>query len=411
MLDATEDLKGSTITQFTTYLTKSGRQEILDHTNPITEENLLPLLQDFEVFAKTHEPDGTPSEEPEEITEDALFSAEKFSTSTVSTLLDEYIIDVIDYTNYYKYFLPGDETVDDVDGDVEYESNNFIVARAEDTPNTPDDELLQKLENDRERLVDDYYAQEVVDLAIMQGPQDININLLLNSFYTSPSLLSKGLVGGLPSTYVSTLIGLGTAVILIAIIVSILYRVPGVFFGLSFIATAVLTVTSYFGMTFEFGVNTIFGLVAGSVVSLFASAMIIKKIRDIFASGSSIKYAVTTGYININRNVLDVYIVGILIGITFTFFSTNVNQEFGITLMVYTFIGYLLNYVLVFILNYFLSNNITNRFRFLFFSKKDIELNDTNKTTATIVATETKLDLLMNKILKFRLINYKVFIY
>ncbi len=145
------------------------------------------------------------------------------------------------------------------------------------------------------------------------------------------------------------LIVLSAIILLVGIIVSIIYRVPGIFSflfaGLTF--TGSLAFFNIFGFTFSF--FSFMGLIIGTFLSFLIPFYIFKNFRKEINEGSSIYGAYIKTIKKYWKLALDTHIVPLLIAFSFLFFGKNNLVDFGALLTISTFLSLILSCVLLFV--------------------------------------------------------------
>lgn len=211
------------------------------------------------------------------------------------------------------------------------------------------------------------------------------------------------------------LICLSAVILLVGIVVSVLYRIPGV---LSFLFTA-LTFTgsiaffNLFGFTFSF--FSFIGLLFGTVISFLTPLFVFRNFKKEILEGSSIFGAFVKTMKKYWKLSLDVHVVSILISFSFLFFGKNQIIDFGAVLTISTFLSLILSGVLFFlcisliisIFNYlspksFMTNSLFLKMKKFTQSISDISTADFNniesKNLLSKISHKTKWGSFYNKI-------------
>lgn len=194
------------------------------------------------------------------------------------------------------------------------------------------------------------------------------------------------------SATLSTFIVLLTIVLLIGLIVSILYRIPGMMaFGFMTLAASITTF-AMFAAGFELSVGMLMGLIVTVCLATFSIVNFFERIKKQIALTYDMNVSLKRGFMSSILSCLDLHIIIILFGIVLVYFGPSALVSAGVALV----IGALLSFGLVFILLFgcmalmFMNQPLANSFNmFVYkrkaivdkFAKKATQFDDLNKMT------------------------------
>ena len=146
--------------------------------------------------------------------------------------------------------------------------------------------------------------------------------------------------------YEASLLAIGIVILIIAIVVSVLYRVPGIFGAMSVVSAAVLSASLFVVLNINFSIPAILGILISILASLFSVFVIMERMRknakekvSVFDSiGQVIKRSLFT--------VLDVNMVVLVFGLCLVFFGQSELIDFGLSLIVVALVTLVCSYLL-----------------------------------------------------------------
>ncbi len=145
------------------------------------------------------------------------------------------------------------------------------------------------------------------------------------------------------------LISLSAIILIVGIIVSILYRIPG-FFSFLFSAltfTGSIAFFNLFGFTFSF--FSFIGLLFGTALSFLTPFFVFRNFKKEIKEGSSIYGAFVKTMKKYWKLSLDIHVVSILASFSFLFFGSNQIVDFGAVLTISSFLSLVLSGVAFFL--------------------------------------------------------------
>jgi len=382
----------------------------------VTEANLMTILYDFynsEVFApnnsyKVDIASGTPSNKQYSTSIINGWYFLESDNTDLSSLFGTSLYGMIDYRNYKNYFFDDNNVViQNADEPIlEFNDNSIRIK-----PNSKVDSINISPTTLRNKLIEtripiDYgnYSRNLVLLfdeyqAInaWSGPiykPDTDTQILtdeanqrkekISNLFSSNTLLSFS--GSNISTLGLTFIGLSAfdffifsliiLILTIGIIISVLYRFPGFIsfiMGASAFGFSILFF-NLFGLTFNFYVYA--ALFVAAFINFFIPLLLFKNVKKEVKQGSMIAPAFQKSMFKYSKMFVDIYIVEIIIALSFFFFATSQISSFGAMLVVNALVSLLINYVLLYLLLIILIRVYSSKINFLFASKRTLSIND-----------------------------------
>ena len=169
------------------------------------------------------------------------------------------------------------------------------------------------------------------------------------------------------SAYNSMFLAIGIILLLVGIIVSILYRIPGLFASLAMASAVTFTTGILTLLSFNFSFGLFLGITFITILSLASILLILERCRKRFIEK---KPAFEAGVGSIRKtliSIIDIHIGAILIAIGLVFLGTNDLRDFGFAIIVGSVTSFL-SVIAFFILNFYLFvSDIKNRSIKLYF--------------------------------------------
>lgn len=262
-------------------------------------------------------------------------STDPNANSNLTSIVDNYILGTIDYNNYNNWFpdaaIIGETSSDDdsstttntTSGTSQVSSISF---QPENGTTSERDDFLYQFHNtvvplrmfpnilNAEGLQSSTYYNEAIGTAWIQQPY------LANSVTTL-------------SSYEATFLASGVILLLIAIIVSLLYRVPGVFGAFSIISTFVLSASLLVLLNINFSLPAVLGLFVGLLISIASISVFMERVRRYFAQRNSVFDSLQTGLKKTMMTIVDFNVSAILFGLAMFFLGANEIVDFGLVLI------------------------------------------------------------------------------
>ncbi|WP_027119557.1 MPN396 family protein [[Mycoplasma] testudinis] len=160
----------------------------------------------------------------------------------------------------------------------------------------------------------------------------------------------------------SSLIALGVVLLAVGIIVSILYKVPGIFNLLSIILGSVLTVLLYDRFGGQIDLYTFIGLFISMAVGVGTLIYINEVFRRHVRNSTSLGEAARLTYKSTFMKVVDAHLITLVLGLLLMYVGRYQEQSIGVIFVVGSFTSFFIVYGLSVLLNkvFFAINNWTN---------------------------------------------------
>lgn len=173
----------------------------------------------------------------------------------------------------------------------------------------------------------------------------------IGSSFNIPSILQNKIPG--LSAYNSMFLAIGVILLLVGIIVSVLYRIPGLFAFLAMAASVSYTAGILALLSFNFSFGLFSGITFISVLSLASILLILERCRKRFIEK---KPAFEAGVGSIKKtliSIIDLHVGSILIALGLVFFGFSDLRDFGFTIIVGSIISFT-TLIVFFIANFYL---------------------------------------------------------
>lgn len=286
-----------------------------------------------------------------------------FSTS-IDNIISSYVISEITYDNYTEFFPQSkilndknpnsnpDTTNDITANKVRFSYSSSLFSRINETNESRrKDESVNLIKNGISVLpsyVNRDYKINESQYTIYNDNKRESINALTthnlaqdawkgitSSFqsYTYPGekILKNSITG--MSAYNSLFLASGIILFMIAIFISVFYRVPGVFGSFAIIASTVLATSLNFiiGLTFSFA--TTLAIFAGIILGVSSVVILMERIRKNMKEGMSVFDSSDNSLRKSFMQVIDTHVASILIGLGLSFLGQGQTLDFGFQLI------------------------------------------------------------------------------
>ena len=297
------------------------------------------------------------------------------ANSNLKAIVDKFILGTITYSNYNNWFPDSkviNESGNSSGGDTNTKTGAVTRASSDGTPAVA--RLSFQLENANEqnqkfflnRLTKMTFVNPILSLNTSWTADQTNLNdfKTLGKSWINQPYLSNNLSG--MKAYEASLLAIGIVILIIAIVVSVLYRVPGIFGAMSVVSAAVLSASLFVVLNINFSIPAILGILISILASLFSVFVIMERMRknakekvSVFDSiGQVIKRSLFT--------VLDVNMVVLVFGLCLVFFGQSELIDFGLSLIVVALVTLVCSYLL-FIFPLYIIHGFNNLWNFKYF--------------------------------------------
>lgn len=300
------------------------------------------------------------------------------ANSNLKAIVDKFIIGTITYSNYNNWFPEAkviNESGNSSGGD---SSSDTTRASSDGTPQVA--RISFQLENANEQS-QEFFLKRITKMTFSNPLVPLNTSWTASSStlgdfknlgksWINQPYSSNNLTG--MKAYEASLLAIGIVLLIIAIVVSVLYRVPGIFGAMSVVSAAVLSASLFVVLNINFSIPAILGILISILASLFSVFVIMERMRknakekvSVFDSvGQVIKRSLFT--------VLDVNMVVLVFGLCLVFFGQSELIDFGLSLIVVALVTLVSSYLLFIFPLYVIHgfNNLWNFKYYLILGKK-----------------------------------------
>ena len=288
------------------------------------------------------------------------------ANSNLRAVVDEHIIGRIDYNNYNDWFPEskvigdnndsgdggdsGDQPSDPPPSSFLKENVSFNNGILKDTNNSKEEIVTLSFQNStsestRTDLIKKFTEMNFsAPLAFDFTDKQTGTGIPGVKDYKSPftglilgSHLSKNIFN--LDAYESTMLSLGVSILMIGIIVSVLYRIPGLFGGFAITASAVFSAALLVVLKINFSISTFTGLIAAIVSSTLSVVIFMERVRKLIKDRHSVFDATQTAFKKSLLSVIDVHLIVLLFGLGSVFIGKGEIVDFGLVLIVVSVIG------------------------------------------------------------------------
>ena len=314
-----------------------------------------------------------------------------YYNSNLANIVSPYIIETITYDNYTEFF-PKAKKIDDQHKDPnqigEQETSLFRFPRtlslfsSINTKDSAKDSSIihflknnisnNTISNEQEYSLDSYPSNNggtvysIVNKQIKKDYKELfdsrNVSSTKDSwkelkhlFDTSSYLGGTVLKNSITTlnSYNSMFLASGIVLFIVAIIVSVLYRVPGIFGSFAIILSSVIALSFNFLIKLTFSFGTLLAIFMGVLLTLSSIVLLLERVRKNIKENVSIFDSVDNSWKKTISSILDIHIISILAGLAFSFFGKLEIVDFGFQLILSSLVSLLV--VFVYFVMYFVN--------------------------------------------------------
>lgn len=385
--------------------------EDYDINETITKDPLMELLNSYytsSIFRDIHNLDKSYNDY------EFLYS---WNFDKTTSLINQYLVP-IDYHNWFKFFEQ-DATEDELKNN-EYVKETYLSKKINTNWAVYDYSLgslpsvinLLNTASINTPATNFYLTKIFVEQQGQQAQVLYNayFNGFIDSFITSiPGTTTNSITGIHP--FIGAIIGLSSSVILIGIIVSILYRIPGLLMAFSGSVSFALTLLLFSNLNITFAITSVFAIAAGIITMFFPFFFAMKAFKKGFQKEHlNLNNAFKKGIISFVKSSIIIFVSFLIIGLSFLFFGIYQIQSFGAALTLIGFTNFICCFLFMLALFALLYFVLLKTSPHLMFNNKDVLIinkNKKNRISFDDVPNEqlSKIDLISNKI-SSKIISY-----
>ncbi|MDE5545158.1 MAG: hypothetical protein K2I76_00950 [Malacoplasma sp.] len=135
------------------------------------------------------------------------------------------------------------------------------------------------------------------------------------------------------STYNSVFLASGVIILLIAVVVSVLYRIPGMLSAFSIIAAFGFSLSLLIVLKIDISIPSLLGLFVGTMVSVMSISMVMERIRRLLLQKNSVFDSIQTAIKKSMLSTVDLNVTIMVIGLTMFFIAKGELTNMGMTLL------------------------------------------------------------------------------
>lgn len=319
------------------------------NTTPINRSNILYFYKNV---PESSGDESTPSTVAD--------STDPNANSSLKSIVDPYIIGTIDYNSYNDWF-PGTKVIGSSNSGDSNSGNNSgdnsnnngngsggnssggsggstkeLYATTKDThPVTSISFQNTKSEQARTDFINRVKTMTFpVPLKQYDSGSINDYNNIRNSLFKAwinQSYIYDGFTG--LKAYETSMLALGVVILLIAIIVSILYRIPGLFAGFSIVCASVFSASLLVILKVNFSISTIVGLFVSIVCALSSVVLFMERFRKSIKDNSSVFDSNINALKKSLFSILDVNMIMLFFGLGSIFVGKGEIVDFGLVLV------------------------------------------------------------------------------
>jgi len=139
-----------------------------------------------------------------------------------------------------------------------------------------------------------------------------------------------------------SMIALLVVVLIIGVIISILYRIPGLIAYVMMLLSMSLVFFALMYSGYAISVTLIFGLLVGLISGMFIMISIFERAKKFLKRGSPIDVSLIKAFKNGSLMAIDINAIMLLIGLSFIYFGAFDLVAFGVTISLYAIISFVL---------------------------------------------------------------------
>lgn len=277
------------------------------------------------------------------------------STSVKYQFLNKYIIGIVTTDNYTTYLPDKNPTKNSKDSDGEWLviPNNGYAYTTSMLHHMMTDYRFPYVLMDTSWPGTDSMARPTSSANILNnglsGDSNDNVALIENQMTNS----GVGITSGALTTFICLLI----IALVIGIIVSVLYRIPGLVGWLCMLTPISLSLLIMFAMNFAFTFSTAMSMVIILLVQTIALFNILNRIKRSYLGHMTLDQALLAGFNKSFFISLDLMLIPILLGSSVLFFSLGALYAFGVGLITGGLLGWVFTYFLNYGINFLIFNN------------------------------------------------------
>lgn len=239
------------------------------------------------------------------------------ANESLKTVVDKYVLGTISKDNYYQWFpTSGSE--------VNFSRQNSISIQKTNATTVQQSELIYEFKN---TALPVQFEQPAKGASITSTSEfSINGNGWISKPYIQDSITSF-------SSYEAIMLASGVVLLIIAIIVSVLYRIPGIMASFAVISSFIFSACLLVLLDTNFSIATVVGLFVGLILAIVCVSFTMERVRRLLAQKNSVFDSIQTALKKSLLTVVDLNATTIIIALSLFFFSKGELSDLGLSLV------------------------------------------------------------------------------
>ena len=237
--------------------------------------------------------------------------------TTLKTVVDKYLLGTVTKDNYKQWFPSTSSTIN-------FEKQNTISIQKTGATVSTQESLIYEFKN------------TTLPVQFLQSPANANITnkdefKLNGTGWISNPYIKEGVTK--LSSYHAILIASGVILLIIAIIVSVLYRIPGIMGSFAIISSIVFSAALLVVLKANFSIGTIIGLMIGSLIAIVCVSFTMERVRRLLHQKNSVFDSIQTALKKSLMTTIDINATTIILALSLFFFSKGELSDLGLSLV------------------------------------------------------------------------------
>lgn len=270
------------------------------NTTPITKENLVNYYESIAGIDKISFQNSKPSD----------------VNDSLKTVVDKYVLGTITPTNYKTWFPTTASTIDFA------KQSSISIQKTSATASTQSDLIYQ-------------FKNTAFPVQFVQTPANAKLDnkeFVINGdgWMTSPYIHDS--ITGM-SSYAAILLASGVTLLVIAIIVSVLYRIPGLMGSFAIIASIIFSAGLLSLLNVNFSIGTTTGLFIGILLATICVSFTMERIRRLIKQKNSIFDSIQTALRKSIMTTIDINATTIIMSLALFFLAKGELTDMALALV------------------------------------------------------------------------------
>lgn len=268
------------------------------NTTPITKEN---FIKYYESVSGNDKIGSYPSD----------------ANDTLKTIADKYLIGSIDATNYKKWFPTTSSSID-------FSKQKTISIQQTSATQSTQKSLIYQFKNTTLPI---QFSQTAAN-ASLDNSNEYKVN---GDGWMSSPYIQEGVTK--MTSYNAILLASGVVLLIIAIIVSVLYRIPGLMGAFAIIASGTFSAGLLALLNVNFSIPTTIAIFVGVILSIVCVSFTMERIRRLLNQKNSVFDSIQTALKKSIMTTIDINVTTIIIALSLFFFAKGELSDLALSLV------------------------------------------------------------------------------